>query len=258
MKWIHELFEFKEDSLFHELLSQVEYPWDVLKILKSYLLEVVKPLPKNFPKNVPVPEGIFLTEEGEVIPLKEVKEEDGRYFLKGEEIKGAIIQAGAFFNDDKVELKRSVLVESGAFIAGPSLFLEGVKVRHGAYVRGSVLAEKGAVIGHTTEVKNSIFLEEAKAAHFAYVGDSILGANVNLGAGTKLANLKFLKSQIKFKVDDQVIFTGLKKLGAIMGDESQTGCNAVIQPGTVLGKRCFVFPGRIAGPGLIPPKTKVK
>ena len=114
------------------------------------------------------------------------------------------------------------------------------------------------MIGHTTEVKNSIFFSEAKAAHFAYVGDSILGKNVNLGAGTKLANLKFTKKEIVIEYEGEKYKTGLKKFGAIIGDGAQTGCNSVLQPGTLLGKRSFVFPAKVAGPGVFPPESKIK
>ncbi len=234
-----------------------DFPWDSLKLLKEFLNDTVEVLPSNFPVNSPVQESFLLVEE-EIIPLKELEKTEEGFFYKGELVEGALIHAGAVFLSKKIKFEKGVIVEPFAYVNGPAYFSEKTQIRHGAYVRGSVYTGKGAVIGHTTEVKNSIFMAEAKAAHFAYVGDSILGKNVNLGAGTKLANLKFTKKEIILKYQEETYKTGLRKFGAILGDESQTGCNSVLQPGTVLGKRSFVFPAKTAGPGIFPPRTKIK
>ncbi len=111
-------------------------------------------------------------------------------------------------------------------------------------MRGNVYVGKDCVVGHTTEVKGSIFFDGAKAGHFAYVGDSILGRNVNLGAGTKLANLKLDRSEVRYRHPDtnELVGSGLKKFGAIMADESQTGCNVVLDPGTILMPGTGVLP----------------
>jgi NDP-sugar pyrophosphorylase family protein len=108
-------------------------------------------------------------------------------------------------------------------------------------MRGYCLIGRNCVIGHVTEVKHSIFLDGAKAGHFAYLGDSILGNQVNLGAGTKLANLRFIKGDIPIKTPDSVVNSNLRKMGAILGDHVQTGCNSVTNPGTLLGKRSIVM-----------------
>ena len=149
-------------------------------------------------------------------------------------IKGSA-HPGAFISGP-VYIAEGAHVEPTAMISGPCFIGPGSEVRHGAYIRGSVYAGRNTVIGHTTEVKGSVFLDDAKAGHFAYVGDSILGRSVNLGAGTKLANLK-LRGDTVWVNDpnsDQKISSGLRKMGAIVGDESQTGCNAVLSPGTLL------------------------
>ncbi|QER42789.1 glucose-1-phosphate thymidylyltransferase [Thermodesulfobacterium sp. TA1] len=254
------LVDFFEDLVKEKIASLFEgsYPWEALKALKTFLNDIVPSLPKEVPLNLPLPETLLLTEEGEVLSFKELeKGEDGFYF-KGEKVEGALLMAGAFLSSEKIYFEKGVKVEPFAIIQGPAYFSQGTEVRQGAYVRGSVYTGVGCVIGHTTEVKNSIFLSQAKAAHFAYVGDSILGAQVNLGAGTKLANLKFNKKEIIFTIEGEVIKTGLKKLGAILGDGCQTGCNSVLQPGTILGKFSFVFPARVAGPGFFGPFTKIK
>ena len=135
-------------------------------------------------------------------------------------------------------------VEPTAMISGPCFIGPKSQVRHGAYIRGSVYIGRDAVVGHTTEVKGSVFLDEAKAGHFAYVGDSLLGRNVNLGAGTKLANLKFKGDKVSIlePKTKTPVATGLRKLGAIIGDNSQTGCNAVLSPGTLLMPGTMVAP----------------
>ena len=107
---------------------------------------------------------------------------------------------------------------------------------------GNCLIGNGCVVGHTTEVKTSIMLDGAKAGHFAYIGDSILGNDVNLGAGTKLANLKIVDVEMKLKIEGRTYETGLKKLGAILGDRVETGCNSVTSPGTLLGRASLIYP----------------
>jgi NDP-sugar pyrophosphorylase family protein len=239
-------------------IFKTELPWEPLKFLKEFLNDIIPELPSSIPLKTPVSEPIFLTTTNDVIPLRELEETEEGFFFKGELVKGAVINAGTVFLSKKVYLGDGVIVEPFAYINGPAYFSEKTQVRHSAYVRGSVYTGKGAVIGHTTEVKNSIFFSEAKAAHFAYVGDSILGKNVNLGAGTKLANLKFTKKEIVIEYEGEKYKTGLKKFGAIIGDGAQTGCNSVLQPGTLLGKRSFVFPAKVAGPGVFPPESKIK
>ncbi|MGE0173151.1 MAG: glucose-1-phosphate thymidylyltransferase [Oligoflexales bacterium] len=150
----------------------------------------------------------------------------------------------------QAQIEGPVFVEEGAevgpfcFIQGPTYIGAGAEVRHGAFLRGQCYIGAKAVVGHATEVKNSIFFPNAKAAHFAYVGDSILGNNVNLGAGTKLANVKVNHGLVKVRhpITDQVVATGLKKLGAIVGDSAQTGCNSVLSPGTLLMPNTAVYP----------------
>jgi NDP-sugar pyrophosphorylase family protein len=131
-----------------------------------------------------------------------------------------------------------------AYVQGPSFIGPGAEVRHGAFIRGSAFIGPRAVVGHTTEVKGSIFFDDAKAGHFAYVGDSILGRDVNLGAGTKLANLKLRGDAVRVIHPESTLklASGLRKLGALIGDHAQTGCNAVLSPGTILMPGTAVLP----------------
>jgi NDP-sugar pyrophosphorylase family protein len=132
-------------------------------------------------------------------------------------------------------------VEPGAFIQGPCWIGEDSEVRQGAYIRGNVVVGRGCVVGHATEVKNAVFLDKAKAGHFAYVGDSVLGRDVNLGAGTKLANFKLDGGNISLNIGGVKTDTGLRKFGALLGDGVQTGCNSVTSPGCILGRESWVY-----------------
>ncbi len=145
-------------------------------------------------------------------------------------------------NPDQISIGIGSVVEPGAYIQGPCIIGNYCTIRHGAYLRGNTITGDHCVIGHTTEVKGSIFLNHAQAAHFSYVGDSIIGNYVNLGAGAKLANLLFRKKNIKIPIQDGIIDTDRRKLGAILGDHSQIGCNSVTNPGTILKKSSCVHP----------------
>lgn len=170
----------------------------------------------------------------------------------------SIIKAGAIIANEHVVLMPGCIVEAGAYLSGPSVLGPKTMVRHAAYIRGGVITGKKCVIGHSTEVKSSIFANDAKAAHFAYVGDSILGNAVNLGAGTKLSNLKIVTGNIKINIEGEVVDTGLRKFGAIVGDSCQTGCNAVLNPGVILSKQSLVYPCVAVKKGLYKNKSLIK
>ncbi|MCJ8347074.1 glucose-1-phosphate thymidylyltransferase [bacterium] len=162
--------------------------------------------------------------------------------FKGREIHGTVME-GAFLIGDGIYIGEGSVVEPGAYIKGPCYIGKNTEIRHSAYLRGIVVVGDNCVVGHCTEVKMSIFLDGAKAGHFAYVGDSILGNDVNLGAGTKLANLKIIESDIVLHVETgEKIVTGLRKMGAILGDKVEIGCNAVTSPGTILAPKSMVYP----------------
>ena len=160
---------------------------------------------------------------------------------QGEKILSPVPKLCHLVNKEEIIIEEAVHIEAGAYICGPAYISKGSTVRHGAYIRGEVFVSENSVIGHATECKNSLFLPNSHAAHFNYVGNSILGFETNLGAGTKLANLKFNKGPIKFLFEEKKIDTQLKKLGAILGNRSQTGCNTVTNPGTILLNDAFVL-----------------
>lgn len=164
------------------------------------------------------------------------------------------IPEGAWLvNPELITIGSGTVVEPGAYIKGPCIIGSHCTIRHGAYIRGNVIVGDRCVIGHATEVKESIFLNEAHAAHFAYVGDSVLGNGVNLGAGTKLANLKIDQTQVFVKVGGEFFATGLRKFGAVLGDRVQLGCNSVTNPGTLMAPGSSCYPC-INVSGYVPPK----
>jgi UDP-N-acetylglucosamine diphosphorylase / glucose-1-phosphate thymidylyltransferase / UDP-N-acetylgalactosamine diphosphorylase / glucosamine-1-phosphate N-acetyltransferase / galactosamine-1-phosphate N-acetyltransferase len=170
----------------------------------------------------------------------------------------AIIMPGVYLFDDRIIIGPRTVVEPGALIKGPTVLGAGVEVRQGAYLRGNCLVGDGCVVGHATEVKSSIMLEGAKAGHFAYIGDSILGRDVNLGAGTKLANLKMVRGSVSFAFGREHYDTGRRKLGAILGDGAETGCNSVTSPGTLMGPGSVVYPGVAVPTGYYPARSHLR
>lgn len=172
------------------------------------------------------------------------------------EVSNAIIEPGAYIaNPEQVYLGKGSIVESGAYIQGPCVIGDNCQIRHGAYIRGNLIAGHSCVIG--SEIKNSILLNHANAPHFNYVGDSILGNHVNLGAGVKCANLRLDRKEISLDIEGEKVKTGLRKFGAILGDNTQIGCNAVILPGTITGKNVFCHPCVSFG-GIVAAKSIIK
>ncbi len=168
-----------------------------------------------------------------------------------------IVMEGAWLEGDEIYIDEGTVVEPGALIRGPVIIGRNCEIRQGAYIRGQALVGDGCVVGHTTEVKNSVLLDGAKAGHFAYIGDSILGRDVNLGAGTKLANLKINGSPVTVRFEGQAHDTGLRKFGAILGDGVELGCNSVSSPGTIIGPQSLVYPNASVA-GVIPAQSIVK
>lgn len=140
-----------------------------------------------------------------------------------------------------------------AYLTGPVYLAAGAKVGHAAYIRGPVVLGPGAHVMHASEVKRSVLLGGAKAPHFNYVGDSVVGHDVNLGAGVKLANFKTMGTEITVEGTR----TGLRKFGSALGDGVSIGCNAVLSPGTLVGKRSIIY-NLASVRGVVPAHTVVK
>ncbi len=141
-----------------------------------------------------------------------------------------------------VHIDDSAIIEPFVHIIGPAYIGPKATIRQGAYIREYSWICANSLVGHASETKHSILLPGSKAPHFNYVGDSVLGPGVNLGAGVKLSNLRNDGGEVHTRIDGERIPTGLRKFGAIIGEDSQLGCNAVTNPGVVLGPRCMVNP----------------
>src|SRR3977135_595654 len=163
---------------------------------------------------------------------------------------------GKPFISNTVFIGAGTIVEQGAVLKGPAWIGENCHIRSGCYVRENVIAGDGVVMGNSCEFKNSIILDEAQVPHFNYVGDSILGFKAHLGAGVILSNVKLDHSEISVAAETPIT-TGLTKFGAIVGDRTEIGCNAVINPGSVLGRDCLVYPN-VNFRGVLPEAHVVK
>ena len=171
-----------------------------------------------------------------------------------------IPQGTDLIHPELISIGKGTVIEPGAYIKGPCIIGENCTIRQGAYIRGDVIVGDHCVVGHDSELKNSIMLNGSNAAHFAYVGDSILGNKVNLGAGTKLANFRLDHKEINLYFNGEKISTGRRKFGAILGDGTQIGCNSVTNPGVITGKNvecypCLNFSGLIPENSIIMPQA---
>lgn len=159
---------------------------------------------------------------------------------------------------DSIVIGKGTRIHPTAVIEGPVRIGEDVDIRPGAYVRGGVWIGDGCVVGANTELKRAILLDGAKAPHLSYVGDSILGRDVNLGAGTVLSNFRHDGGEIVVPVGEGRLRTGRRKLGAILGDEVMTGCNCVLHPGSIVGRGTQIYPGVQLRAGVYPERAIVK
>ena len=165
------------------------------------------------------------------------------------EIGSFILQLGATLSSDKYEkrgeniwIAKSAKVAASASITGPCIIGENTEIRHCAFIRGNALIGNGCVVGNSTELKNVILFDCVQVPHYNYVGDSILGYKAHTGAGAITSNVKSDKTLVTIKYGNKKIETGLKKFGAMLGDNVEIGCGSVLNPGTVIGKNSIVYP----------------
>ncbi|MBU2512836.1 glucose-1-phosphate thymidylyltransferase [bacterium] len=239
MPWkdLSNYFETIPTGFLQNLFKDSEYPWSPIKKLSAGIESFFEGLGSQ--GNLPADRKVFRNSEG---ILKE-----GAYFIQESEI----LKEDFIDTELKILIKSGTLLESGATIKNHSIIESNCEIRQGAYIRGFVYIGEQSVVGHTTEIKNSIFSKHVEAGHFAYIGDTIIGSYVNLGAGTKISNLEFrtLKAkqnnhfpEINVLIDNQKIQTGLSKFGAIIGDGCEIGCNAVLCPFVLLQQKSWVMP----------------
>lgn len=212
-----------------KLFAWCEAPWDALRFLDKYL-------------------DLLLGEDG----ADPARPADIAGSVVSGDLRmgwGAVVEPGARI-EGVVHLGAGARVEAGAFIRGPAWIGDRCEVRQGAYLRGVVLAGDGAVLGHSSEFKRCILLEGSQAPHFNYVGDSVMGIHSHIGAGVILSNLRLDKRNVRIVMSgiagvaeyDVRRDTGLEKLGALIGDSCEIGCNSVLNPGTILGAGCVAPP----------------
>ncbi len=149
---------------------------------------------------------------------------------------------GVAYIGEKVAIGEGTVVEDGAMIQGPAIIGRNCQIRHNAYIRANVILGDGCVVGNSTEVKNALLFNQTVAPHFNYVGDSILGYKAHLGAGVVLSNVKSLPGNVTVEVDGKPHDTGLRKFGALLGDSAEVGCNAVLNPGSIIGRGAVIYP----------------
>ena len=178
---------------------------------------------------------------------------------------GAALEAGDFGRNEcsvppgvhvegRVWIHPSVKLPAYATIIGPVYIAANCQIRPGAFIRGNVIAGEGCVLGNACEFKNCLLLDGVQVPHFNYVGDSILGNRAHLGAGVICSNLRLDQAEVTIRLADKLVSTGLKKFGAVVGDQAEVGCNAVLNPGTLLGPRALVMPCMAFG-GYLPADT---
>ena len=234
-----------------EVFADCERVWEPLKTLESRLQQLILKKAGNGPHTSHL--------QGAQTTL------GSPYYHRGG--KGVYVQdwidlaEPVYLQELDIFIGRGTQLEPSVIIKGPAIIGELCEIRQGAYIRGNALIGDHSVVGHATELKNSILMEHTEAGHFNYIGDSIIGSYVNLGAGSKLANLQFRSADEKLKnyiktiqipLDSGNLDTGMEKLGAVIGDNVELGCNTIVCPGTMIGKEVWVYPGLTVPKGYYP------
>ncbi len=239
MDWkdLNAYFEHIPDGFVSDLMAGAAFPWSPLLHLKQHI------------------ETFFDGKQasGHLNGEKTILKKPDRKFIEGAYyITQTRILSDPFVDPElRIYIGSGCLIEAGATIKDHTIIENNCEVRQGAYIRGCVFVGEGSVVGHTTEMKNSVFIRHVEAGHFAYIGDSLIGSYVNLGAGTKISNLEFRSLEAKkneqfpeipLKVGYERIQTNLSKFGAIIGDGCETGCNSVLCPFVLLEPKCWIIP----------------
>jgi len=164
---------------------------------------------------------------------------------------------GRAYIGEKVFIGEGTEVEDGVMIKGPAIIGKNCKIRHNAYIRENVIIGDDCTVGNSTEIKNALLFNHAVAPHYNYIGDSILGHKAHLGAGAKISNFKMFPGNIEVELDGKPFDTGLRKFGALLGDGAEIGCNAVLNPGSIIGRGAVIYPN-VFWRGILPPNMIAK
>lgn len=147
-----------------------------------------------------------------------------------------------FENAESIFIGEGTRIEHGSWVAGPCIIGKNCTLRAGSYIRGNAIIGEGTLIGNSCEVKNSLVMDRCQIAHFNYIGDSILGAGTHFSAGAITSNLKFDQSVVKAALGPQTVETKLHKFGALTGEDTEIGCNSVLNPGSIVAKKSIIYP----------------
>jgi len=162
----------------------------------------------------------------------------------------AVIEGDVFIGEGTV-------IEAGALIRGPVWIGRNCHIGHGATLRGNVIVGDDCVVGHAAELKNAVLFNGCDVPHFNYVGDSVLGHRVHLGAGAMLSNYRLIRGNVNVRTASGSLDSGLAKFGALIGDRTEIGCNAVLNPGAIIGRDCLLYPN-VTFTGVLPARRLVK
>lgn len=239
MSWkdLNNYFYSVPSEFLNSIFEGSEFPWSPLSRLQTQIEQAISGL-KN--------QG-SLAADRKLIYNPDFSMKEGAYFVTSSEV----LDSDFVDKELNICIKKGTFIESGATIKNHTYVENNCEIRQGAYLRGFAYIGEHSVVGHTTEIKNSIFCKHVEAGHFAYIGDTIVGSFVNLGAGTKISNLEFrsldakkneIFPELRMNVDGEIISTGISKFGAIIGDGCETGCNSVLCPLTLLEPKCWIMP----------------
>ena len=192
---IKDLYDLNE-TIASEVFLGLDYPWQALPIIASFVLQIGKTLPSE------------------------------EYDHPAED----------------VWIERTAKIYPSAYVHGPCIICSHAEIRHCAFIRGAAIVGEYAIVGNSTELKNVILFNRVQVPHYNYVGDSILGYKAHMGAGSITSNIKSDKTSVSIRVNDEIVSTGLKKVGAFLGDYVEVGCNAVLNPGAIVGKNSSIYP----------------
>ena len=168
----------------------------------------------------------------------------------GQSHRQAVVEGDVFIGAGTV-------IEAGALVQGPVWIGRNCRIGHGATLRSNVIVGDSCVVGHAAELKNAMLFNGCEVPHFNYVGDSVLGHRVHLGAGAVLSNYRLIRGTVNVRLGDQKIDSGLAKFGALIGDRTEIGCNSVLNPGAIIGRDCVLYPN-VTFTGVLPAKRLVK
>ena len=245
MKDLSLFFSNLENEPYKMIFSGVDRVWDPLKKLDSILQSLIKDIYSKGSYSSKLEGVCFDQTENGIF---------GQQWIK--------LDQAVYLKNQDIFIGEGTRIEPAVILKGPAVIGQNCEIRQGAYVRGNVFVGEGCVIGHATEVKNSILMDHCEAGHFNYIGDSIVGRHVNMGAGSRLANLQFRCKDQKLKgfihpiqlpLESEELNTGMEKLGAVVGEFTELGCNAVLCPGSLIGKEVWVFPNLMVPKGYYPP-----